>query len=247
MVENGVGGFQRRRAPAQGGHFWTRPRLNFRPPSPRPRSRPSRIALSVLDCQGPKIQHSLIDAFSELGWLIAREMETTHLETLPFGPLTDRTVHLCIDMQNLFALDTPWHTPWMHRVLPVVARIAQRHPARTVLTRFIPPERPDQMPGSWRRYYERWRDLTQERMDPGLIELVPPLRAIAPPAEVIDKRVYSPFFRARSTGAAAPTRNRESRHHRCRNRCLRSGRSARRGRLRLPGCACDRCALQLVG
>ena len=154
----------------------------------------SRIALSVLDCQGPKIQHSLIDAFSELGWLIAREMETTHLETLPFGPLTDRTVHLCIDMQNLFALDTPWHTPWMDRVLPVVARIAERHPARTVLTRFIPPERPDQMPGSWRRYYERWRDLTQERMDPRLIELVPPLRAIAPPAEVIDKRVYSPFF-----------------------------------------------------
>ena len=194
MVENGVGGSQRRRAPAQGAHFWTRPRLNFRPPSPRPRSRPSRIVLSLLDCQGPKIQHSLIDAFSELGWLIAREMETTHLETLPFGPLTDRTVHLCIDMQNLFALDTPWHTPWMDRVLPVVARIAERHPARTVLTRFIPPERPDQMPGSWRRYYERWRDLTQERMDPGLIELVPPLRAIAPPAEVIDKRVYSPFF-----------------------------------------------------
>jgi hypothetical protein len=115
-------------------------------------------------------------------------METTHLETLPFGPLTDRTVHLCIDMQNLFALDTPWHTPWMDRVLPVVARIAERHPARTVLTRFIPPERPDQMPGSWRRYYERWRDLTQERMDPGLIERVPPLRAIAPPAEVIDKQ-----------------------------------------------------------
>jgi nicotinamidase-related amidase len=89
---------------------------------------------------------------------------------------------------------TPWHTPWMDRVLPIVTRIAERHPARTVLTRFIPPERPNQMPGSWRRYYERWRALTQERMDPGLIELVPPLRALAPPAEVIDKRVYSPFF-----------------------------------------------------
>ena len=117
----------------------------------------------------------------------------THSETLPFGPLTDRTIHLCIDMQNLFALETPWHTPWMTRVLPVVVRIAERHPARTVFTRFNPPERPDQMPGSWRRYYERWRDLTRERLDPGLIELVPPLRALAPPAVVIDKRVYSPF------------------------------------------------------
>jgi nicotinamidase-related amidase len=49
------------------------------------------------------------------------------------------------------------------------------------------------MPGSWRRYYERWRGLTLERIDPRLIELVPPLAALVPPAEVIDKRVYSPF------------------------------------------------------
>ncbi|HJU16453.1 MAG TPA: cysteine hydrolase [Stellaceae bacterium] len=113
--------------------------------------------------------------------------------TLSFGPLGERTVHLCIDMQNLFARDTPWHTPWMARVLPVVTRIAERHPERTVFTRFIPPERPDRMPGSWRRYYERWRDLTRERLDPGLLDLVPPLAALAPPAAVVDKHVYSPF------------------------------------------------------
>ena len=71
------------------------------------------------------------------------------MEPLRFGPLTGRTVHLCVDMQNLFALDTPWHTPWMARVLPVVTRIAEDHRAQTVFTRFIPPERPDQMPGSW--------------------------------------------------------------------------------------------------
>jgi hypothetical protein len=29
-------------------------------------------------------------------------------------------------------------------------------------TRFIPPERPDQMPGMWRRYYTRWRVATRE-------------------------------------------------------------------------------------
>jgi nicotinamidase-related amidase len=115
------------------------------------------------------------------------------VEELPFGPLTERTVHLCIDMQNLFALDTPWHTPWMARVLPIVTRIAERHPERTVFTRFIPPQSPDRMPGSWRRYYERWQDLTLERIDPRLPELVPRLAALAPPAAVIDKRVYSPF------------------------------------------------------
>ena len=115
------------------------------------------------------------------------------LERLPFGPLTDRTVHLCVDMQNLFAEETPWHTPWMTRVLPVVTRIAERHASQTIFTRFVPPERPDRMPGSWQRYYERWTDLTLERIDHRLIELVPPLAALVPPAEIIDKRVYSPF------------------------------------------------------
>jgi nicotinamidase-related amidase len=116
------------------------------------------------------------------------------LELLRFGPLTEHTVHLCIDMQNLFAGDTPWHTPWMGRVLPIVTRIAEQYPSRTVFTRFIPPQRPDQMRGSWRRYYEHWRDLTLDRIDPQLLELVPALAALAPPAEVIDKQVYSPFF-----------------------------------------------------
>ena len=70
------------------------------------------------------------------------------MEALPFDPLTDRTAHICVDMQNVFAEETPWHTPWMGRVLPVVTRIAELHPPRTVFTRFIPPQRPDGMPGS---------------------------------------------------------------------------------------------------
>jgi nicotinamidase-related amidase len=112
---------------------------------------------------------------------------------LPHGPIGDRTMHLCIDMQNLFAEDTPWNTPWMKRVLPVVAELAERHPERTVFTRFIPARHPDELPGSWRRFYRRWADLTLERIDPWLLELVEPLRRLAPPATVIDKRLYSPF------------------------------------------------------
>src|SRR5947199_1591365 len=112
---------------------------------------------------------------------------------LLFGPLGPRTAHLCIDMQNLFADDTPWHTPWMKRVLPVVVEIAERHPERTVFTRFIPARHPDELPGSWRRFYRRWAELTLERIDPRLLELVPPLQRLVPPATVIDKPVYSPF------------------------------------------------------
>lgn len=114
-------------------------------------------------------------------------------DLLPFGPLRTHTVHLCIDMQNMFAEMTQWHTPRMARVLPIVTRIAERHPEQTVFTRFIPAEDPTRMPGSWRRYYERWRALTRDRLDPGLIELVPPLARLIPPAMVVDKRVYSPF------------------------------------------------------
>lgn len=114
--------------------------------------------------------------------------------SLRFGPLSERTVHLCVDMQNLFAEATPWHTPWMARVLPVVEEIARRHARQTVFTRFIPARSPEATAGAWRRYYRRWEDMTLERIDPELVELVPPLARLVPPAVVIDKQVYSPFL-----------------------------------------------------
>jgi nicotinamidase-related amidase len=57
-------------------------------------------------------------------------------------PLTERTVHLCVDMQRIFSAEGPWATPWMDKVLPVAAALANRHPERTIFTRFIPPEAP---------------------------------------------------------------------------------------------------------
>jgi hypothetical protein len=44
-------------------------------------------------------------------------------------------------MQRLFSSEGPWATPWMERVLPVVAAVAERFPERTVFTRFITPQR----------------------------------------------------------------------------------------------------------
>ncbi|MEP9378265.1 cysteine hydrolase [Aquabacter sp. CN5-332] len=102
-------------------------------------------------------------------------------------------VHLCVDMQRLFSPEGPWPTPWMPRVLPVVRRIAERHAARTIFTRFVPPERPEDMPGMWRIYYERWREATREIVDPALIGLMPELAALSPPAPTLDKLGYSAF------------------------------------------------------
>ncbi|TCT03502.1 cysteine hydrolase family protein [Aquabacter spiritensis] len=102
-------------------------------------------------------------------------------------------VHLCIDMQRLFSEAGPWPTPWMPRVLPVARRIAERHPARTLFTRFVPPHRPEDRPGMWRIYYERWRAATRAELDPALIGLMPELAALTPPAVTLDKPGYSAF------------------------------------------------------
>jgi nicotinamidase-related amidase len=108
--------------------------------------------------------------------------------------LTDSAIHLCVDMQRLFSSEGPWPTPWMERVLPVVVAIAGRFPERTVFTRFITPQRAQELPGRWRNYYEKWSDTTRERMDARLLDLLPPLARLAPPATVIDKTRYSAFF-----------------------------------------------------
>jgi nicotinamidase-related amidase len=62
-----------------------------------------------------------------------------------------------------------------------------------VFTRFMPPDRPEDAAGAWRRYYAHWRHMTGERLDPRLIQLVPPLAALVPLAIVIDKTHCSPF------------------------------------------------------
>jgi nicotinamidase-related amidase len=59
-------------------------------------------------------------------------------QPLPF-PLTERSVHLRVDMQRIFSAEGPWPTPWMDRASPVVAELASRRPERTVFTHFIPP------------------------------------------------------------------------------------------------------------
>jgi nicotinamidase-related amidase len=111
-----------------------------------------------------------------------------------FGPIGESAVHLCVDMQRMFAEDTPWKTPWMMRILPQVVRLVELRPADSVFTRFIPLRDPNEAVGTWRRYYERWPAMTLQALEPTLLDLVDPLSTFAPPALVIDKRVFSPWF-----------------------------------------------------
>lgn len=105
--------------------------------------------------------------------------------------------HLCVDMQRLFAEDTPWHVGWMGATLPAIAEIAGRHAARTVFTRFIAPSRPEDMRGLWKAYYEKWWMITREHMPPDMFDLAAPLARLVPPAAVFDKQTYSPWLDGR--------------------------------------------------
>ncbi|MBY2964837.1 cysteine hydrolase [Rhizobium leguminosarum] len=105
--------------------------------------------------------------------------------------------HLCVDMQRMFAEDTPWHVAWMVRISPQIEELAGRHPSRTIFTRFLPPERADDMPGKWRDYYQKWWMMTGEHLPRGFIDLVPSLASLVPPARHFDKRTYSPWIDGR--------------------------------------------------
>lgn len=129
-------------------------------------------------------------------------------EGLRFGPLGENWIHLCIDMQRMFAEETEWHTPWIARVLPNVVNLVELDPARTIFTRFIPPQSPADVVGTWRRYYRRWTSMTRDELAPELIELVPELSSFVPPAQLEDKTVMSAWagsLHARLGGAGIHT------------------------------------------
>ncbi|UWU66094.1 cysteine hydrolase family protein [Bradyrhizobium sp. NC92] len=102
-------------------------------------------------------------------------------------------VHLCIDMQNIFAPDGLWATPWMERVLPTIVSVVSRHAERTIFTRFITPQDPEDRPGQWQAYFRRWRQATRRHLPSSALEVVPALARFVPPAAMIDKPAYSAF------------------------------------------------------
>jgi nicotinamidase-related amidase len=110
------------------------------------------------------------------------------------GPLGVNAVHICVDMQRLFAECTEWQMPWLRQVLPRIVEIVELNPTRTLFTRFLPARKAGHGVGMWRKYYERWRSMTMEELGPDMVALVPELAAYVPPAKVFDKYVYSPWL-----------------------------------------------------
>ncbi|MBC6439277.1 MAG: cysteine hydrolase [Rhodospirillales bacterium] len=109
------------------------------------------------------------------------------------NPIGADAVHVCVDMQDLFAGDTAWHTPSIPGIVPNILRLAEHRPDRTVFTRFTTPERPEDAKGHWKGYYRRWSSVTTSGMDPAIIDVMAAFRHVIPPARVADKPTYSAF------------------------------------------------------
>jgi nicotinamidase-related amidase len=112
---------------------------------------------------------------------------------LRYGAPGKTAIHLCVDMQRMFAERTEWKMPWLERVLPNIVSITSVCPKQTMFTRFIPAGQPGDGVGMWRHYYRRWSSMTVEHLGSEMVELVPDLAKFAPPARIFDKHVYSPW------------------------------------------------------
>ena len=109
-------------------------------------------------------------------------------------PGTRGAIHICVDVQTMFAADTDWHAPWLVKVLPAIEAIVDRDPPHTIFTRFIPPAQPAEASGAWRDYYQRWPRMTRALLPSEMLEVVPALRRYIPPARQLDKSIYSPWL-----------------------------------------------------
>ena len=114
-------------------------------------------------------------------------------EQLKNGPVGETAIHICVDMQRMFAEGTAWQMPWLEKVLPNITAIVEAAPERTIFTRFIPAQEPGQGSGMWAKYYTRWSCMTLAELGPDMIDIVPTLVRYIPPARIFDKPVYSPW------------------------------------------------------
>ncbi|MGF6426527.1 hypothetical protein [Bradyrhizobium elkanii] len=69
------------------------------------------------------------------------------------APSVETAVHMCVDMQRIFAESTEWKMPWLELILPNIVSITSAHPASAIFTRFIPTWKPGHGVGMWRHYY----------------------------------------------------------------------------------------------
>ncbi|MFV0490629.1 MAG: isochorismatase family cysteine hydrolase [Pseudorhodobacter sp.] len=113
---------------------------------------------------------------------------------IPSPPSLAKAVHLCVDMQRLFAEATPWQVKGLEGLIPNIRRITEARRGRTIFARFLIPASAEAAKGNWQPYYRHWSDIVDAAAaDPDLVDLVPDLRDLAAQEGILDKTTYSMF------------------------------------------------------
>jgi nicotinamidase-related amidase len=102
-------------------------------------------------------------------------------------------MHLCVDMQLMFAVGTKWSTPAIWDAVPAIKSICNRFAEKTIFTRFICPHDLGETRGQWTRFYAESSSMLCSAMDPAMLGLLPELVEFSPPAAIVDRPVFSAF------------------------------------------------------
>jgi hypothetical protein len=62
---------------------------------------------------------------------VFRDKAMSKRDTLRHGAPGETAVHICVDIQRMFAEGTEWKMPWLERVLPNILSITSSHPNKT--------------------------------------------------------------------------------------------------------------------
>ncbi len=112
------------------------------------------------------------------------------------GGVVDRhALHVCVDMQRLFLEPGSWHVPAGLEILPNIERLCAHAGRQNVFTKFITAKNVDEMEGhgQWQDYYQRWENLTQDKIGAEVLDIHPKLVPFTSDDREFDKRTYSAF------------------------------------------------------
>ena len=118
-------------------------------------------------------------------------MSIAFISGLKFGILGPKTLHMCIDMQLMFALETKWASEAIWRALPAILEISGQYTSQTVFTRFICPRDLGETCGQWTQFYADAEAMLSNNLHPAMMDLLPELAKFVPPAKIVDRKVFS--------------------------------------------------------
>jgi nicotinamidase-related amidase len=117
--------------------------------------------------------------------------DVDHIKGLRYGALGPSSAHLCIDMQMMFADDTPWASKAPRSVLPAIQEVCRHQADATIFTRFLCPHDHRALPGQWRHFYSDCPQMLTA--DPRVFGIVSELHPFVPQGAVVSRYVFSVF------------------------------------------------------